>query len=83
MPLAEAKCCFCRGWQIAYNSLLHLHAKTGRAEQAEAVYQGMLLHGPCPDKNSANSAIAAFASVRTSYVSICSLDYRLQVQSNF
>ena len=55
---------FCRGWGIAYNSLLNLHAKTGQAEQAENVYQGMLLHGPSPNRNSINSTIAAFAAVR-------------------
>ena len=53
----------CRGWRIAYNSLLNLHAKTGSAEQAEEVYQAMLLNGPCPDSNSANTTIAAFAVV--------------------
>lgn len=61
-------CCnvhyLCRGWGIAYNSLLSLHAKTGQAEQAENVYQGMLLHGPSPNRNSINSTIAAFAAVR-------------------
>lgn len=56
--------CDCRGWRIAYNSLLNLHAKTGSAKLAESVYQEMLVQGPVPDKNSINSTIAAFAAVR-------------------
>ena len=68
MYVLHSVCCdlhyVCRGWGIAYNSLLSLHAKTGQAEQAENVYQGMLLHGPSPNRNSINSTIEAFAAVR-------------------
>ena len=58
----------CRGWRIAYNSLLNMYAKSGRADLAEGVYQGMLLQGPLPNKNTVNSTIAAFATVRGSYI---------------
>ncbi|CAL8466875.1 g6411 [Coccomyxa elongata] len=50
-------------WLIAYNALLNLHAKSGEASAAEAVYQGMLHNGPKPDSISVNTLIAAHAHV--------------------
>lgn len=65
---AKDRILVCRGWRIAYNSLLNLHAKSGRADLAEGVYQGMLLQGPSPNKNTVNSTIVAFATVRGSHL---------------
>ncbi len=53
-----------RDWLIAYNALLNLHAKSGEASAAEAVYQDMLHNGPRPDSISVNTLIAAHAHVR-------------------
>jgi pentatricopeptide repeat protein len=53
----------CRGWRVAYNAVLNLHAKTAEASRAEAVFQSMLSHGPAPDGISINSVIAAHAEV--------------------
>ncbi len=59
-----------RDWLIAYNALLNLHAKSGEASAAEAVYQGMLHNGPKPDSISVNTLIAAHAHVRPTNVPI-------------
>lgn len=53
----------CRGWRIAYNAVLNLHAKCGHPSRAEATYKGMLSHGPAPDDVSVNCTIAAHAHV--------------------
>lgn len=53
-----------RGWRIAYNTLLNLHAKSGQAAAAEALYQGMAANGPRPDRVSMNTTIAAHAQAR-------------------
>jgi pentatricopeptide repeat protein len=50
-----------RGWRIAYNALLNLHAKAGQAAEAEALFQGMLAAGPHPDRVSINTTISAHA----------------------
>lgn len=60
-----------RDWLIAYNALLNLHAKSGAATAAEAVYQGMLHNGPKPDSISVNTLIAAHAHVRPIKFLIC------------
>ena len=49
---------------MAYNSLLHLFAVGGRAEDANKLYQAMQAAGPAPDVITMNTLIATYAQVR-------------------
>lgn len=53
----------CRGWIVAYNSLLNGCAKSGVMAAAEEVMKGMQEEGPSPDVTSYNTLISGYAKV--------------------
>jgi len=54
---------WCRGWIVAYNSLLNGCAKSGVMAAAEEVMKGMQEEGPSPDVTSYNTIISGYAKV--------------------